>query len=114
MPEPRVPTAQVRRFLATAFERLGMPAGDAQVVAQLMTEAELQGSDGHGVIRLVPYARRIRAGGINLKADPEVREKLNAQGLTPRGSTPEELGTATRGQLAKYGALIKANNITAE
>ena len=47
-------------------------------------------------------------------ADPEVREKLNAQGLTPRGTSPEELGTATRAQLAKYGALIKANNITAE
>jgi tripartite-type tricarboxylate transporter receptor subunit TctC len=47
-------------------------------------------------------------------ADAEVREKLNALGLTPRGSSPEELGTATRAQLAKYGALIKANNITAE
>jgi tripartite-type tricarboxylate transporter receptor subunit TctC len=47
-------------------------------------------------------------------ADPEVREKLNAQGLTPRGSTPEELGVATRAQLAKYGALIKQNGITAE
>lgn len=47
-------------------------------------------------------------------ADPEVREKLNLQGLTPRGSTPDELGTAMRAQLAKYGALIKQNNITAE
>ena len=47
-------------------------------------------------------------------ADPGVQEKLAAQGLTPRGSTPEDLGTATRAQLAKYGALIKANNITAE
>jgi tripartite-type tricarboxylate transporter receptor subunit TctC len=47
-------------------------------------------------------------------ADPEVREKLLANGLTPRGTTPEELATATRAQLAKYGALIKANNITAE
>jgi tripartite-type tricarboxylate transporter receptor subunit TctC len=47
-------------------------------------------------------------------ADPEVREKLNAQGLTPRGSTPEELGTAMRAQLAKYGALIRQNNITAD
>jgi len=47
-------------------------------------------------------------------ADPEVKEKLDAQGLTPRGSTPEELGTATRAQLAKYGALIRQNNITAE
>lgn len=47
-------------------------------------------------------------------ADPEVREKLNAQGLTPRGTTPEELGTATRAQLAKYGELIRKNGITAE
>ena len=47
-------------------------------------------------------------------ADPEVREKLNAQGLTPRGTSPEDLGTAMRAQLAKYGALIKQNNITAD
>ena len=47
-------------------------------------------------------------------ADPEVREKLQAQGLTPRGSSPEELGAATRAQLAKYGNLIRQNHITAE
>ena len=47
-------------------------------------------------------------------ADPEVREKLNAQGLTPRGSSPDELAAATRTQLAKYGALIKQNGITAD
>ena len=47
-------------------------------------------------------------------ADPEVRDKLSAQGLTPRGTTPEELGTATRAQLAKYGELIRKNAITAE
>jgi tripartite-type tricarboxylate transporter receptor subunit TctC len=47
-------------------------------------------------------------------ADPEVREKLQAQGLTPRGSSPEELGTATRAQLARYGALIKQNHITSD
>jgi tripartite-type tricarboxylate transporter receptor subunit TctC len=45
-------------------------------------------------------------------ADPEVRAKLNAQGLTPRGTTPEELGALTRTQFAKYGALIRQNNIT--
>ena len=47
-------------------------------------------------------------------ADSEVRDKLSAQGLTPRGTTPEELGTATRAQLAKYGELIRKNAITAE
>jgi tripartite-type tricarboxylate transporter receptor subunit TctC len=47
-------------------------------------------------------------------ADPDVREKLNAQGLTPRGSSPEELGTAMRAQYTKYGALIKQNGITSD
>ena len=47
-------------------------------------------------------------------ADPETRDKLIAQGLTPRGTTPEDLGRATRAQLARYGELIKQNNITAE
>src|SRR5437762_3705284 len=47
-------------------------------------------------------------------ADPEVRERLNAQGLTIQGSTPEELGTATRAQLAKYARVMKEANIKNE
>ena len=47
-------------------------------------------------------------------ADPEVREKLIAQGLTPRGTSPDELGRSTRAQLARYGELIRQNGITAE
>lgn len=46
--------------------------------------------------------------------DPEVKEKLNAQGLTPRWTTPAELGTATKAQLAKYGDLIRRNGIVGE
>jgi tripartite-type tricarboxylate transporter receptor subunit TctC len=58
--------------------------------------------------------QRLSAEVAKALADPEVRDKLNAQGLTPRGTSPEDLGTAMRAQLAKYGTLIKANNITAE
>jgi tripartite-type tricarboxylate transporter receptor subunit TctC len=47
-------------------------------------------------------------------ADPEVREKLTALGLTPRGTTAEELGRATKAQLAKYGELIRQAGITGE
>jgi tripartite-type tricarboxylate transporter receptor subunit TctC len=47
-------------------------------------------------------------------ADPEVKEKLNAQGLTPRGTSPDDLGKAMRVQLTRYGDLIKQNGITAE
>ena len=69
MPDARIPAAQLRRFIATAMESLGLRADHAAAVAALMAEAEVQGSDGHGVIRLIPYARRIRAGGINLRPD---------------------------------------------
>src|SRR3954470_22673594 len=79
--EQRIPAAQVCRFLTAALERLGLPAQDAATVAQLMTEAELQGSDGHGVIRLAPYARRIRAGGINLKPNIRVVKEKAAMAL---------------------------------
>jgi len=47
-------------------------------------------------------------------ADPETREKLAAQGLTARGSSPEELGAATRAQLARYQQLFKQANIRAD
>jgi L-2-hydroxycarboxylate dehydrogenase (NAD+) len=71
MPDTRIPAAKVCRFINAAMERLGLPAEDALTVAQLITEAEVQGSEGHGVIRLVPYARRIRAGGVNMR--PHIR-----------------------------------------
>jgi tripartite-type tricarboxylate transporter receptor subunit TctC len=40
-------------------------------------------------------------------ADSEVQNKLIQLGLTPRGTTPDELGKAIRSQLTRYGKLIK-------
>ncbi len=81
MPEPRIPVAQLRRFMGAALEQLGLPPPDAAIVADLMTEAEVQGSDGHGAIRLAPYARRIRAGGINLRPDIRIVKEKAAMAL---------------------------------
>lgn len=67
----RVSFTQLCEFIGTALHELGLPEADAATVGRLMAEAELQGSDGHGVIRLMPYARRIRAGGMNLQ--PNIR-----------------------------------------
>ncbi len=47
-------------------------------------------------------------------ADSEVQSKLIAQGLTPRGLSPDELGRAMRIQYAKYGKLIKDAGIKGE
>ena len=59
-------------------------------------------------------AARLSAEVGKALADPEVRDKLNAQGLTPRGSTPEELGAMTKSQLERYGKLFKLAGIQAE
>jgi len=57
---------------------------------------------------------RLNAEIVKALADPDVRSKLDAQGLTVRGSSAEELGSATREQLAKYAKLIKQAGITPE
>jgi L-2-hydroxycarboxylate dehydrogenase (NAD+) len=60
---------------------VGMPSADARTVAALMAEADLQGSDGHGVIRLPQYVKRIRAGGVNLHPHVRVVQERTAMAL---------------------------------
>jgi tripartite-type tricarboxylate transporter receptor subunit TctC len=57
---------------------------------------------------------RLHAEIAKALADPEVRAKFVDQGLTVRGTTPEELGAATREQLARYAKLFKDAGIKAE
>ena len=69
---PRVSAATGLRPSSPALSAAaGVPAHDAEILAGLMVEADLRGSDTHGVIRLPLYVRRIRAGGINAK--PNIR-----------------------------------------
>ncbi len=77
----RVSFERLRGFIAAAFVALGMPQGDANAVSGLMAEADLQGSDGHGVIRLPQYARRIVAGGVNLKPDIRITRERAGMAL---------------------------------
>jgi L-2-hydroxycarboxylate dehydrogenase (NAD+) len=63
---------RLQAFIGEALARLGLPDQDAMTVARLMAEADLQGSDGHGVSRLPQYARRIKAGGFNVRPDIRV------------------------------------------
>ena len=61
-----------------------------------------------------PIIARLNAEVLKALADPDVRARLDAQGLTIRGSSPEELGIATRAQLAKYARVMKEANIRNE
>ena len=57
---------------------------------------------------------RLHAEIVKALADPDVREKLRDQGLTVRGTSPEDLATATRDQLARYARLFKEAGIKGE
>jgi L-2-hydroxycarboxylate dehydrogenase (NAD+) len=68
---PRVPAARLTAFIERACVAAGLPGADATALATLMVEADLRGSDTHGVIRLPLYLRRLKAGGINPR--PNIR-----------------------------------------
>ena len=58
--------------------------------------------------------QRLHAEIVKALGDADVRAKFADQGLTVRGTSPEELAAATRDQLARYGRLFKEANIHAE
>jgi tripartite-type tricarboxylate transporter receptor subunit TctC len=58
--------------------------------------------------------QRVQVEVVKALGDPGVRDQLTAQGLTPRGSSPEELATALRAQLTRYEAVIRQAGITAD
>ena len=77
----RLPAPTVRNFIDQAFQRVGLPEADARAVAELMAEADLQGSEGHGIFRLPQYIRRIRAGGINPRPRMRIERERAATAL---------------------------------
>ena len=58
-----------------------MPSGNAASIADLMAEADLNGSDGHGIFRLPGYVRRIWEGGLNLAPDIRVEKEKSGMAL---------------------------------
>jgi LDH2 family malate/lactate/ureidoglycolate dehydrogenase len=77
----RAPAPAVAALIADCLVAAGLPAEDAKTVAALMTEADLTGADGHGVIRLPHYLRRLKAGGFNTHPKIDVKRTAPATAL---------------------------------
>ena len=58
--------------------------------------------------------QRLQQDVVKALADTQVKEQLSGLGLSPRGSTPEELATSLGAQLARYDRLFKQAGITAD
>jgi len=75
----RVPARKLEAFIVRAMEAVDVPAADAKVIAELMTRADVQGAEGHGIFRLPQYIRRIQGGAVNVR--PKVRVAREAAGM---------------------------------
>lgn len=63
--------AELASFIQRVLIASGFSSDNALTIAGLMAEADVNGSDGHGIFRLPAYVKRIRAGGLNV--DPHIR-----------------------------------------
>jgi L-2-hydroxycarboxylate dehydrogenase (NAD+) len=61
----RVPCAAVAGLITDAMIKSGLSSDDAGKVAELMLEADLTGSDAHGVFRLPQYVHRLKIRSTN-------------------------------------------------
>jgi len=77
----RLPADRLRKFTRDGFRQVGVPEDDAASIAELMIEADLQGSDGHGIFRLPQYIRRIQAGGANPRPNIRIERERAAMAL---------------------------------
>jgi len=85
MPNPesshRVPARALEAFMTDALAACGLPGPDAAIVAGAMLDADLSGSDAHGVFRLSGYVRTLKRGHINPRANIRVIERGPATAL---------------------------------
>lgn len=77
----RIPGTALGAFLKDAFLACGLPEADAATVAGAMLEADLTGSDAHGVFRLAGYVRQLKRGVFNPRAKISVVERSPATAL---------------------------------
>jgi len=76
-----VPARATLALINDALVAEGLPAADAARCAELMTEADLTGADGHGIFRLPQYIRRLKAGGFNKHPNITVKKTAPATAL---------------------------------
>ena len=75
----RVAVDDMRPLVEGIFEKLGLPAADAQQAAEVLMYADLHGIDSHGVSNMMQhYERWIGTGDINPTPEPRVLREAPA------------------------------------
>lgn len=96
----RTPVRAVSGLITDALVKVGMPADDAATVAGLMLEADLAGSDAHGVFRLPQYVHRLKLGSTNARPNIRVIRSAAATALVDGDNGMGHLAVARAAETA--------------
>ena len=77
----RIPATAILAYMTDALRAVRLPDADAKTVAGAMLDADLSGSDAHGIFRLAGYVRQLKGGIFNPRANIKVLERSPATAL---------------------------------
>jgi len=70
-----VEVAALEALCAEVLQAAGASAAHAAACVKILIDAELMGISTHGAVRVPDYARRLRSGGIDPKAQPKLERR---------------------------------------
>lgn len=68
----RYDAVELGKRVAAIAEKAGIPAADAETIAEVLVTTDMRGVHSHGVVRIARYLDCIRAGGIKPAAEIEI------------------------------------------
>ena len=98
----------MRAFAADVMAAAGCSAAEADIVAEVLVEADMRGVYSHGVMRLTPYTEWIREG--RMRPGAEIREVASSPAMAVLdagaavGPLSAAVGVDRAVELAKAGA----------
>ena len=63
---------ELKARVAAIGAKAGIPAADAETIAEVLVTTDMRGVHSHGVVRIARYLDCIRAGGIKANAEIEI------------------------------------------
>lgn len=96
----RVPFEELKNFCKQAYKKVGVPEGEAEIVADLLVRSDLRGVETHGVTRLPIYLQRLQKG--------YVRKEARITVVKEKGPTVYLDGHGSMGHITAYRGMEKA------
>ena len=108
---------KLKALAVLIFEKLGYPAGQSEIIADVLVTADLFGVTSHGLQRLNLYEYGLRIGRIKLDAKPKILKETPLSALIDAGDAMGQVASAEAMRLAikkakqsGMGVVVTRNN----